>query len=94
MINVIENKDYRNLQNDYYDGESFVFFDIIQVDAENDTITVMVSHQGKLTRTASHEKDYRGGGNCYTSLPLLNFAIKTLFERGHYCENAFYSIGL
>ncbi len=48
MINVIENKDYRNLQNDYYDGESFVYFDIIQVDAENDNITVMVSHQGKL----------------------------------------------
>ena len=49
MINVIENKDYRNLQNDYYDGESFVYFDIIQVDAENENITVMVSHQGKLT---------------------------------------------
>jgi hypothetical protein len=48
MINVIENKDYRNLQNDYYDGESFVYFDIIQIDAENDNITVMVSHQGKL----------------------------------------------
>ena len=48
MINVIENKDYRNLQNDYYDGESFVYFDIIQVDAENDNITVMVSHEGKL----------------------------------------------
>ena len=47
-----------------------------------------------LVRTASHEKDYRGGGNCYTSLPTLPFAIKTLFERGHYCENAFYSIGL
>ena len=47
-----------------------------------------------LVRTALHEKDYHGGGNCYTSLPLLNFAIKTLFERGHYCENAFYSIGL
>ena len=43
MINVIENKDYRNLQNDYYDGESFVYFDIIQVDAENDNITVMVN---------------------------------------------------
>ena len=49
MINVIENKDYRNLQNDYYDGESFVYFDIIQVDAENENITVMVSHQGNLT---------------------------------------------
>ena len=49
MINIIENKDYRNLQNDYYDGESFVYFDIIQVDAENGNITVMVSHQGKLT---------------------------------------------
>ena len=49
MINIIENKDYRNLQNDYYDGESFVYFDIIQVDAENENITVMVSHQGKLT---------------------------------------------
>ena len=49
MINVIENKDYRNLQNDYYDGESFVYFDIIQIDAENENITVMVSHQGKLT---------------------------------------------
>ena len=48
MINVIENKDYRNLQNDYYDGESFVYFDIIQVDAENNNITVMVSHEGKL----------------------------------------------
>ena len=48
MINVIENKDYRSLQNDYYDGESFVYFDIIQVDAENNNITVMVSHEGKL----------------------------------------------
>ena len=42
-----------------------------------------------LVRTASHQKDYHGGGNCYASLPLLNFAIKSLFERGHYCENAF-----
>ena len=29
MINIIENKDYINLQNDYYDGESFVYFDIV-----------------------------------------------------------------
>ena len=42
-----------------------------------------------LIRTASHQKDYRGGGNCYASLPLLSFAIKQLFERGNYCENAF-----
>ena len=49
MINVIENKDYRNLQNDYFDGESFVYFDIIQLDTENENITVMVSYQGKLT---------------------------------------------
>ena len=42
-----------------------------------------------LVRTASSEKDYRGGGNCYASLPLLQFAIKHLFERGYYCENAF-----
>ena len=49
MINVIENKDYRNLRNDYYNGESFVYFDIVQVDTENDNITVMISHQGKLT---------------------------------------------
>ena len=42
-----------------------------------------------LYRAAHHQKDYRGGGNCYASLPLLSFAIKQLFERGCYCENAF-----
>ena len=49
MINVIENKDYRNLQNDYYDGESFVYFDIVEVNAELEKITVVVSHQGRIT---------------------------------------------
>ena len=42
-----------------------------------------------LVRTATNQKDYHGGGNCYSSLPTLPFAIKSLFERGYYCENAF-----
>ena len=43
-----------------------------------------------LVRTASHEKDYHGGGNCYTTLPTLTNAIKNLFERGCHVENSIY----
>ena len=43
-----------------------------------------------LVRTASHEKDYRGGSNCYTTLPTLTTAIKNLFERGCHVENSIY----
>ena len=48
MVNVTENKDYRFMQYDHYDGENYSFFDIIEVDAENETITVMLSCLGKL----------------------------------------------
>lgn len=79
MINVIKNKDYRNLQNDYYDGESFVYFDIISVDAENENITVMVSHQGKLTMQTfelmeDEDKDvFFEYGPCFEKIYLENF---------------------
>ena len=44
-----------------------------------------------LIRTATHQRDYRGGRNNYTTLPTLPFAIKNLFERGYnnekiYCQ--------
>ena len=34
-----------------------------------------------LIRTAEHEKDYRGGGNNYTSLPNLTRTAEWLFGR-------------
>lgn len=34
-----------------------------------------------LIRTAEHEKDYRGGPNQRTSLALLPFTLKIMFER-------------
>ncbi|MDY6367099.1 MAG: hypothetical protein SPL13_01075 [Clostridia bacterium] len=33
-----------------------------------------------LVRTAENDTDYTGGSNCYTSLPLLNFRINSLFD--------------
>lgn len=35
-----------------------------------------------LYRTAKHDKDYTGGGNCYTTLPMLPFALTNMFNRG------------
>lgn len=43
-----------------------------------------------LIRTASSDRDYRGGRNYYTTLPTLNFGIKNLFERGYNNENSIY----
>lgn len=34
-----------------------------------------------LFRTMEHHKDYRGGMNCYTTLPQLGDAITSLFHR-------------
>lgn len=34
-----------------------------------------------LYRSMEHEKDYRGGNNCYTELPRLGDAITLLFQR-------------
>lgn len=34
-----------------------------------------------LIRTAKNDKDYHGGCNNYTTLPLLNFRVKELFSR-------------
>ena len=41
-----------------------------------------------LIRTASSDRDYRGGNNHYTTLPTLNFGIRNLFERGYNNENS------
>ena len=79
MINVIENKDYRNLQNDCFDGECFTFFDIIEVNAEKENITVMVTHQGKLTMRTfdllqdENEDVFFEYGPCYEKIYLEQF---------------------
>ena len=44
-----------------------------------------------LIRTATSDRDYRGGHNYYTTLPSLNYGIKNLFERGCNYENSIYS---
>jgi hypothetical protein len=35
-----------------------------------------------LFRTAEHERDYYGGQNLYTTLPLLRLAILNMFNKG------------
>ena len=35
-----------------------------------------------LFRTAKSEKDFTGGTNLYTTLPLLRLAIKNMFNKG------------
>ncbi|MEG2274195.1 MAG: hypothetical protein RSC44_02580 [Clostridia bacterium] len=38
-------------------------------------------HNHILVRTAKSEKDYTGGRNCYTELPILHCAIKNMFNK-------------
>ncbi len=35
---------------DYFDGDHFITFDIIDVDEENDTVTLAISNQGRITQ--------------------------------------------
>ena len=35
---------------DYFNGDHFITFDIIDVDEENEQITVAISYQGRITR--------------------------------------------
>ena len=44
-----------------------------------------------LIRTASSDRDYRGGYNYYTTLPTLNYGIKNLFDKGCNYENSIYN---
>ena len=44
-----------------------------------------------LIRTASSDRDYRGGNNYYTTLPTLNYGIKNLFDKGCNYENSIYN---
>ena len=44
-----------------------------------------------LIRTASSNRDYRGGNNYYTTLPTLNYGIKNLFDKGCNYENSIYN---
>ena len=44
-----------------------------------------------LIRTASSDRDYRGGNNYYTTLPTLNYGIKNLFDKGYNYKNSIYN---
>ena len=35
---------------DYFDGDHFITFDIIDVDEENNTVTLVISNQGRITQ--------------------------------------------
>ena len=46
---------------DYFDGDHFITFDIIDVDEENETVTVAISNQGRITQDAFeflHDEKY------------------------------------
>lgn len=38
-------------------------------------------HDNLLIRTAKHDKDYRGGGNCWTKLPAFRQDVGILLDR-------------
>lgn len=40
---------YSNLQNDFYDGECFITFDVIEVNFDRNEITVAVTNRGKIS---------------------------------------------
>lgn len=35
---------------EYFDGDHFIIFDIIDVNEENKTITIVISNQGRITQ--------------------------------------------
>ena len=40
---------YSNLQHDFYDGECFITFDVIEVNFDRNEITVAVTNRGKIS---------------------------------------------
>lgn len=49
MLNYDEYNDYKNLEYDLFDGESFHFFTILELNKDKDEITVVIQHLGKIT---------------------------------------------
>lgn len=45
---------------DYFDGDHFITFDIIEVDEENNEITLVISDQGKITQVTFELKEKDG----------------------------------
>ena len=79
MLNIIEDRDYRFMQYDYYDGENYSFFDIIEVNSDNETITVMLSYLGKLAMRTfelyedENEDIFFEYGPCFEKIYLEQF---------------------
>ena len=48
------------LEYDYFDGDHFITFDIIEVDEENNEITLVISEQGKITQVTFELKEKDG----------------------------------
>ena len=44
---------------DYFDGDHFITFDIVEINDDNETITVAISNQGRITQdTFDLHNDY------------------------------------
>ena len=67
---------------DYFDGDHFITFDIIDVDEENNTVIVAISNQGRITQDTfdllyDYEYDEQYNDNRYFDLAYMQIKYRS-----------------